>query len=176
MLTRRNLVLAAIAAFMVASAVVALTLNRPAPFGPPQSVTHPTPDLELMARLDSDRLAPGGVLAFSVELKNIGQSPIPLAAPLCRPALQVVILDAQGRVVWSQPLPLIACPEIYPPRQTLLYPGQSLSGTFCWQLGGALSSRGQSSCAWLQLSSGAYRLAGTFYSFAIGDLPFDVAR
>jgi len=168
---RRAIIVGAIALFMVASALTALRLNAGGADGPVQQVSHPSSDLFLTETLDHRRLGPNGALHLQVELKNVGSRPVPIpAGGICRPALQVLIKDSYDQIVWAQPLPM--CAEIYPPKQQLLYAGQSVVGAFCWQLGRASSTE----CAFLDLPSGSYHAAGTFYGFPLPEVAFRVSR
>lgn len=169
---RRFVFFGAVALFMVASGFTALRLTAggSATDGPVQAVSHPSPDLLLTATLDHGRVGPNSLLQLQVELKNVGEKPVPLpASGRCQPPLQVTMKDSQGRVVWAQPLPM--CAEQFPPRQQLLYPGQSLQGSFCWELGRSIPGQ----CALLQLPAGSYRVSGSFYAQGLPEVPFHIS-
>ncbi len=171
----RILLAAAAVAFLSASGIVALTRGTSVlSDAPARQVTHPTPDLELTTSLDHSRLAPGTPLHLSVELKNVGASPVYLApaSGCANPALLTAIQDAQGHIVWSQPVPQLGCFPQYPSKPVPLFPGQSLSGSFCWQR----ELTGSTGCAFLDLAAGAYRVSGSFYRRPLPESAFQVTR
>jgi hypothetical protein len=169
---KRILVFAALAVFLAASAALALARGATSPADQPvQRTSQPAPGLQLTVSLDHSRLSAGVSLHLQVELKNTGAAPVAIPQTFCIVPLRTAIVDAGGRTVWSQPIPMIACPAMYPPRQVLLNPGQSLQATMCWAVGPGGASKG---CSTVDLTSGSYRVTGTYEGFAFQELPFDV--
>lgn len=169
---KRILVFVALAVFLAASAALALARGATSPADQPvQRTSQPAPGIQLTASLDHSRISAGTSLHLQVELKNTSAAPVAIPQTFCIVPLRTSIVDAGGRAVWSQPIPMIACAAMYPPRQVLLDPGQSLQATMCWTLGRSDASDG---CSAVDLASGSYRVTGTYEGFAFPELPFDV--
>jgi hypothetical protein len=165
--------------FFLASALVALNLSSLQPAGdtPVTATSHPTPTLEVTVILNHGRLVADRPLTVHVELTNTGTAPMPLPPDggcLYLSPLRLELLDAAGRVVWSQPIPMIACPEQQSPlyrKLGLLNPGETRTADACFQLAGL---PGQ--CVRLELPNGSYRVAGTDYGVPLPQTGFRIAR
>jgi hypothetical protein len=172
---RRVLIPAGVGLFFLASALVALNLNgvQPGTDGPVTATTHPSANLELTTTLDHGRLIAGRPLLVHLELRNIGASPVPLPPDqVCFLPLRLELLDSSGRVVWSQPVPMIACaPAPGFQKQSFLNPGETRTADACFQLD---ATPGQ--CISLGLSAGSYRVGGTYFGFAIPQAQFRIVR
>jgi len=174
---RRFLIPAGLGLFFLASALVALNLTgaQPGPDRPVIVTSHPAANLELTVQLNHGRLIPGRALTVQVELTNTGTVPIALQPDgVCTTPLRLELLDASGRVVWSQPVPMIACPQQQPPtygKLALLNPGESRPAATCFELAGTPDE-----CVVLDLPSGSYWVAGTYYGFALPPAGFRTAR
>lgn len=176
---RRFLIPAGLGLFFVASGLVALDLNgaQSQTDNPVTASSHPAPNLELVVTLNHGRLIAYRPLTVHVELTNTGPAPVPLppdgVCPYLIP-LRLELLDASGRVVWSQPVPMIACPELQPPvtrKLGALNPGETRSADACFQL---QATPGQ--CVTLDLPTGSYRVAGTYYGFELPQAAFRLSR
>jgi len=176
---RRLLIPAGLGLFSLASALVALNLNslQPAADTPVTARSHPAPTLELTVILNHGRLVGDRPLTVHVELTNTGTAPVPLppdgGCPYLVP-LRLELLDAAGRVVWSQPIPMIACPEQQSPpyrKLSLLNPGETRTVDACFQLAGRAGP-----CVTLDLPNGSYRVAGTYYGFTLPQTAFRISR
>jgi hypothetical protein len=176
MTIRRALIAAGLGLFFVASSVVALNLSgvQAGTDGPVTATSNPSARLQLTTTLDHRRLIAGRPLMVHLELRNTGAAPVPLPADqLCFTPLRLELLDASGRVAWSQPVPMIACP-VPPPgfrKQSFLNPGEVRTADACFQLDPA---PGQ--CSSLGLAQGTYRVGGTYYGFAIPQAEFRILR
>ena len=174
---RRFLIPAGLGLFFLASALVALNLTgtQPGTDSPVTVNSHPAANLELTVRLNHGRLIPSRLLTVQVELTNTGTGPVALPPDgVCTTPLRLELLDASGRVVWSQPVPMIACSEQQLPsyrKLALLNPGETRPATSCFELAGTPDQ-----CIVLDLPSGSYWVAGTYYGFAIPQAPFRIAR
>lgn len=182
---RRFVLPAGLAVFFVASALVALNLTAAGPGsdGPVTATSHPASNLTLTVTLDHGRLIPDRPLTVRVELTNTGAVAVPMpvdgSCPFIVP-LRLELLDSSGRVVWSQPVPMIACPALQQPsparKQWLLNPGETRMADACFQLTGDLNGSPNSQCVALNLAAGTYRLAGTYYAFALPETEFRLSR
>jgi len=174
---RRFLIPAGLGLFFLASALVALNLagKQPGSDGAVTVTSHPAANLQLTVRLNHGRLIPGRSLTVQVELANTGTVPVALEPDsVCTTPLRLELLDASGRVVWSQPVPMIACPQQQPPsygKLALLNPGETRPAVTCFELAGTPDQ-----CVVLDLSSGSYWVAGTYYGFALPQAAFRIAR
>ncbi len=176
---RRFVLPAGLAVFFVASALVALNLTAAGPRSdsPVTATSHPASNLTLTVTLDHGRLIADRPLTVQVELTNTGTAPVPLppdgGCPYLVP-LRLELLDAAGGVVWSQPIPMIACPQqqsLLYPKLSLLNPGETRRADACFQLAGM---PGQ--CVSLDLPTGSYRMAGTYYGFPLPQTAFRISR
>jgi hypothetical protein len=173
---RRLLIPAGLGLFFLASAVVALNLSgaQPGRDAPVTVTAHPAANLQLTVRLNHGRLIPGRALTVQVELTNTGSVPIILPPDsICTTPLRLELLDASGRVVWSQPVPMIACPQQQPPayrKLALLNPGETRPAATCFELAGTPDQ-----CVVLELANGSYWVAGTYYGFALPQAAFRIA-
>lgn len=179
MVSRRLLIPAGLGLFFLASALVALNLTTSGPGSdsPVTAIVHPTPALTLSVTLNHGRLIPDRPLTVHVELTNTGAVAVPLPAdgrcPFIAP-LRLEILDAAGRVVWSQPIPLIACAPPLPepgPKTNLLNPGAARIGNACFQL-----DRTADACYVLTLADGSYQIVGTYYGYTLPQTAFRISR
>lgn len=162
--------------FFLASALVALNLTgaQPATDSPVMVSSHPAANLDLTTSLNHGRLIVGRPLMVHLELRNAGTSPVPLPPDdVCMMPLRLELLDSSGGVVWSQPIPMIACPVPAPGsrKQGMLTPGEIRTADACFRLE---STPGQ--CVALELPNGSYRVAGTYYGFAIPRAEFRISR
>lgn len=182
---RRLLIPAGLGLFFLASALVALNLNGSQPGGdnPVTATSHPAQNLRLTVTLSHGRLIPARPLTLHVELTNTGAVAVPLPAdgscPFMVP-LRLELLDTAGHVVWSQPVPMIACPELQQPptagKLWLLNPGETRMADACFQLATDLNWSPNSQCVALTLAAGTYRVAGTNYGFALPVTEFRLSR
>lgn len=174
---RRFLIPAGVGLFFLASALVALNLTsaQPATDGPVVVTSHPAANLQLTVTLNHRRLIPGRALTVQVELTNTGTEPVALQPDgVCTTPLRLELRDASGRIVWSQPVPMIACPQQQPPayrKLALLNPGETRPAATCFELAGTPDQ-----CVALDLPSGSYWVAGTYYGFALPQAAFRIAR
>jgi hypothetical protein len=138
---------------------------------PASAVSVPSPGLRLMASLDKSHLHRGETIELTVELKNVGASPLLVpGADRCNPALQLTIWGSAGRIAWAQGLPL--CLERGEgPRPVRLAPGSSLSAQQCFGLA-AGPYRPAAHCLLLELPAGTYQLGGSFHGMAMPRLGF----
>jgi hypothetical protein len=171
---RRLLIPVALGVFFLASALVALNLKgvQPGADGPVTASSHPAANLELTTTLNHGRLIAGRPLTVHVELRNMGSSPAPLPPDeMCIMPLRLELVDASGRVVWSQPIPMIACPAPPPGdrKQGFLNPGEVRSADACFQLDGTTGP-----CVLLGLPDASYRVAGTYFGFAVPQAEFRI--
>jgi hypothetical protein len=135
-----------------------------------RAVVIPSPDLRLTASLDSSILQRGGSVRLTVELRNEGRAPVPVAAAgRCNPALQPIILGAAGNITWAPGLPL--CLEFGGGQPLALAAGGALTASRCFTPAAAPVPP----CDSLELAPGIYRLGGTFYSMKLPLLPLAVA-
>ena len=178
MLTRRVLIPAGIGLFFLASGLVALNLTgvEPGTDNPVLVTSHPAANLTMTVTLNHGRLIAGRPLTVHVELANTGGSTVVLPPDsICVQPLRLELLDASGRVVWSQPVPMIACPlEQQPPsfrKQTFLNPGETRTADACFQLAGTPDR-----CVVLDLAAGSYWVAGTYYGYALPQAEFRIVR
>jgi len=183
MASRRLLIPAGLGLFFLASALVALNLNGSQPGGdsPVTATSHPASNLSLTVTLNHGRLTPDRPLTVHVDLTNTGAGAVPVPAdggcPFMVP-LRLELVDRAGHVVWSQPVPMIACPELQQPptaRQLwVLNPGETRMADDCFQLGPSGSPNRY--CVTLNLAAGTYRVAGTYYGFALPVTEFRLSR
>jgi hypothetical protein len=174
---RRLLIPAGVGLFFLASALVALNLTgtQPGTDSPVTGTSRPAANLELTVTLNHGRLISGRPLTVQVELTNTGTEPVALQPDsICTTPLRLELLDASGRVVWSQPVPMIACPQQQPPayrKLALLNPGETRPAATCFELAGTPDQ-----CVVVDLPSGSYWVAGTYYGFALPQAAFRIVR
>ncbi len=173
---RRFLIPAGLGLFFLASALVALNLTgtQPATDSPVTVSSHLAANLDLTTSLNHGRLIVGRPLTVHLELRNTGTSPVPLPPDeLCVMPLRLELRDSSGGVVWSQPIPMIACPVPAPGsgKQGMLHPGEIRTADACFQL-----DRNPGQCVALELANGSYWVAGTYYGFAIPRAEFRISR
>ena len=174
---RRYLIPAGVGLFFLASALVALNLSgtQPGTDGPVSVTSHPAANLALTVKLNHGRLIPGRALTVQVELTNTGAEPVALQPDsVCTTPLRLELLDASGRVVWSQPVPMIACPQQQLPayrKLAPLNPGETRPAATCFELAGTPDQ-----CVVLGLPNGSYWVAGTYYGLALPQAAFRIAR
>jgi hypothetical protein len=138
------------------------------PDHPARASSTPADGLLMVASLDHTLLRSGGGARFDLELKNTGSAPAQISADqICGPALLIHLQDANGQLVWGEPMRMCAVMGTPPP--TTLAPGQSVSATRCFRLD---PSPG---CSMLNnLPPGTYSVAGSFHTFALPPLQLRV--
>ena len=157
-------------AFLAGLLIAACGSTAPAADAPVNHVSQPAPGLQMTSSLDHSRLQ-GGVLHLQLALKNTGSTPLALRGAYCRVTPLTSIQDSKGAVVWSQPIPMLECAN--PPAGLVpsIAPGEQRTGSVCWQLAAATAA-----CSPLNLPTGTYRVTGSFFSYPIPALDFQIVR
>jgi hypothetical protein len=163
----RRLIPASLYGLLIVACGTAPTADTPV-----TRISQPAPGLQMTARLDHSRLQTGA-LDLQLVLKNTGTSPVTLPGGYCRVTPITSIQDSNGRVVWSQPVPMLECANPPPDMVQSIAPGEQRTGSYCWRLS---SGAGDTSCSPLTLPSGVYRVTGSFYDYPIPALEFQIAR
>lgn len=162
----RRMIPASVAGLLIA----ACGGTAPAADTPVTHVSQPAPGLQMTSSLDHSRLQ-AGVLHLQLALKNLGSTPVALRGAYCRVTPVTSIQDSKGVVVWSQPIPMIECANPPPDMVQSIAPGEQRTGSYCWQL-----TPNAASCSPLTLPSDTYRVTGSFYSYPIPALDFQIVR
>ncbi len=142
----------------------------PAADVPVRHASQPAPGLQLTSSLDHSRVQTGA-LHLELELKNTGSAPVGLPGSYCRVTPVTSIQDANGTVVWSQPIPMLECANPLADDLQSIPPAGQRTGSYCWQL-----NQRATPCSALDLPSGTYRVTGSFFTYPIPSLDFQIVR